>query len=293
MQEKNRTRRPLISTIAYKTGRIIARLLYTNSTSRYGNFKGNETLCKAVAPRLKELYALAGIKCPEELVAHPHRDSYRVRGLFIEAMRPAYDLSDLINAGQEVTAEKRELHQKMFAAFDEIVRACQKAEARAEKKREKRKMEGMRPSKANHNYGAGFNWPHFGVHYNDRLIVKETKKINPGQLIFILYDDHKDGGDGYFTRACVVKDETVRVCDNGSEAYDKPLSLVVGPVVEIRHDHCNHTKAEALRQRLRELGDDITDSTEAFKIEREIYALEHPPEEDEEEFEWPEVIGDE
>jgi len=43
-----------------------------------------------------------------------------------------------------------------------------------------------------------------------------------------------------------------------------------------------------LRTRLANLGDDITDSTERFKIEREIYDLEREQERDE----WPEIIGE-
>jgi hypothetical protein len=43
-----------------------------------------------------------------------------------------------------------------------------------------------------------------------------------------------------------------------------------------------------LRTRLANLGDDITDSTERFKIERAIYDLEREQERDE----WPEIIGE-
>lgn len=125
----------------------------------------------------------------------------------------------------------------------------------------------------------GFDWPYFGVHTGDVLTVEHTKDVKPGQLILI---KEKEGeSDSYFHRVCCVNGETVRVTNDG-EPHNEPLSLIVGKVVDISHDDCQQTKIEALRERLKKLGDDITDSTEAFKIEREIYALEHPLEEEEE-----------
>jgi len=57
-------------------------------------------------------------------------------------------------------------------------------------------------------------------------------------------------------------------------------------------EHARHVeyvkRLVVLRARLANLGDDITDSTERFKIEREIYDLEREQERDE----WPEIIGE-
>jgi hypothetical protein len=76
------------------------------------------------------------------------------------------------------------------------------------------------------------------------------------------------------------------------------VSLVVGPVIEIDHEECTHSRIEALREKLAKLQDDdehTLNLTKAFEVETEIYDLEHPilPKEESDSDEWPEVICDE
>jgi hypothetical protein len=162
--------------------------------------------------------------------------------------------------------------------------------------RKGQREEKAKSTSALKSYQVLFSWSLYGIHHGDSVTVNENGQAKPGQLILVT---PKDGNyeDSFFTRCCLVTSDTVRVEGGDDGPYDKPASSIIGAVVQISHDNCNHTKAEALRERLRNLGDDITDSTEAFKIEREIYDLEHPIEEEAEadtgSDEWPEVIEDE
>jgi hypothetical protein len=157
--------------------------------------------------------------------------------------------------------------------------------------RKGQRVEKAKSTKALKSYSCGFEWLLFGLHYDDTVMVNENGQAKPGQLILVTPDDGSYE-DSFFTRCCLVTSDTVRVCNPDCEPYDKPASKIIGAVVSISHEDCNHTKAEALRERLRNLGDDITDSTEAFKIEREIYDLEHQPEvkADTNSDEWPDEI---
>jgi hypothetical protein len=120
-------------------------------------------------------------------------------------------------------------------------------------------------------------------------------EITPGQLILIREEEGTD--DVVFARVCTITGDKVRTTGNERTHYDQPLSLVVGPVVEVNHDDCAPTKIEALRKKIAKLETDRdawANSTKIYELETEIYNLEHPPadEEEEEEFEWPEVIGE-
>jgi hypothetical protein len=156
------------------------------------------------------------------------------------------------------------------------------------------KAEKAKSTETLKRYRAVFEWSLFGIHYGDRVIVNENRQAKLGQLILVK-PDSGSYKDSYFARCCLVTSDTVRICGQFSEPRDRPASAIVGAAVELDHADCNHTRIEALRDRLRNMGDDITDSTEAFKIKREIYELEHPieEEEDSDSDEWPEVIGDE
>ena len=140
-------------------------------------------------------------------------------------------------------------------------------------------------------HGAGFDWLLFGFHENDTLIVKESSEIHIGSLSLVRMD-----GEEFFSRVCSVNGPTVRITGN-DEYYDIPSADIIGPVVEIKHDNCVQAEIAALRLRLEALGkedDQIIRCTEGYKIEKEIYDLEHPKieeSEDDSDDEWPDVIG--
>lgn len=140
------------------------------------------------------------------------------------------------------------------------------------------------------SYSAGFEWPLFGVHFNDDLIVREDGRAIPGQLILVW---NTDKTDSYFMRCCLVTKDAVRIAGSGSkDAYDITPDRLIGATVQILHDDCNQKKREALRKRIRRLQDDtdaITNCTEIYKLEKEILALENP--EDEEYSKWPDEIN--
>jgi hypothetical protein len=160
-------------------------------------------------------------------------------------------------------------------------------------KREEAEKQAKQESRTNHS--AGFDWPYFGVHKGDTLIVEGTQDVKPGQLILHRQED----GEEVFTRVCRIKDG--RIYHSGDKSYetlDDPLDAVIGHVVLIQHDNCTHTKIEALRAKLAVLLNDdehTLNLTKAFEVEKEIYNLEHPIEEEEDtnSDEWPEVIEDE
>jgi hypothetical protein len=142
---------------------------------------------------------------------------------------------------------------------------------------------------------AGFDWDYFGVHRDDVLIVEENGQAPIGKLILLKFAD-KD--DDYFSRVCCVKGNTVRGGVGTGNPHDEPLSLVIGPVVEKNHDNCVHTKIEDLREEIARLLSDHdawSNVTRVYELETEIFNLEHLAVEDDEEddFEWPEVVGDE
>jgi hypothetical protein len=140
------------------------------------------------------------------------------------------------------------------------------------------------------SHRAMFDWSYFGVHKDDVLIVAHNGQSPLGKLILF-----KDGDDNFLQRVCMVKGNTVRItCDN-EEPHDIPLSRVIGPVVEIKHGKCVPAQIEALRRQIAILENDSeawANITKIYEIEKTIFNLEHLPEV-EEEFEWPEVIGDE
>lgn len=161
-----------------------------------------------------------------------------------------------------------------------------------------RKGEAKRPQKGQarrSTHLAGFDWTYFGVHKGDDLIVEESGLAPVGRLVLMRGDD----GEKYFARVCSVKDDTVRTCgDNSSmsESSDESLNNVVGPVVEIKHENCAQPRLTELRERLARLQEDddhTLNITKIFEVEKEIFDLEHPPEEVDEEEEWPDVISEE
>jgi hypothetical protein len=143
---------------------------------------------------------------------------------------------------------------------------------------------------------AGFDWPYYGVHKDDVLTIEENGEVKIGQLAFIQHDENPDVQ--YFSRVCLIKGDTVRVCGGkGDEPHDELRSRILGVVVKVNHEDCAPTKIEALRRQIAKLENDTdawANSTKIYELETKIYNLEHPPTEvEEEEISWLEVIGDE
>lgn len=158
----------------------------------------------------------------------------------------------------------------------------------------KGRLSGIRRS----SHKVSFNWSYFGVHKYDTLIVDWNGKAPVGKLILL---KNEDGESTYFHRVCCVRGDIVRVTNDTNEPHDEPLSLVCGPVVEIEHAECAPTKIKKLQAEV----DRYEESDHAYvyegkiaELKEEIYRLEqslldNEDEEAGEDFEWPEVIGDE
>ncbi len=143
-------------------------------------------------------------------------------------------------------------------------------------------------------YKSDMNWDYFGLHEGDRITIEKNGQAPIGKLILI--EDKDEQQAPYLARVCSVSKATVRTTGDARVYHtDSPLGCVVGPVVEITHEGCDHTRIKKLRQTMAELqnADDAwSNATRCYEIEREIYDLEHPVEEEEEDddFEWPEEI---
>jgi hypothetical protein len=149
---------------------------------------------------------------------------------------------------------------------------------------------------------AGFDWSYFGVHKGDELTVEESGEAPIGKLVYIhnpIKDEHS------FARVCDVYDDPevgsslrIALVTNDERAWiDVPLFCVVGPVVKVNHENCTPTRINDLREQIARLKDEydaICNTSRIAEIEKEIYDLEHPPEEsapkDEDDFEWPDEI---
>lgn len=160
----------------------------------------------------------------------------------------------------------------------------------------KKKAEQRKAHVEVESYEVVFAWPLYGLHSGDVVVVEENGQAKPGQLILVKPDDGSYE-DSFFTRCCLVTSDTVRACGKDGEPYDKPRSTLIGAVVNINHDDCDHTKIEALRKQIAKLQSDSdawSNVTRVHELEREIFNLEHPAEKEEEsEDEWPEVLEDE
>jgi hypothetical protein len=138
-----------------------------------------------------------------------------------------------------------------------------------------------------------YPYPAFGLYVGDVLTYTANGTAAPGKFIGI-----KTETESWFARCCLNDERGIYILHGDGERdwlADYEYNSF-GLVIEIkRASEVNAEKINALRERLQRLGGDITDSTEAFKIEREIYALEHPKEEDETPDpgdDWPEAIGE-
>jgi hypothetical protein len=116
-----------------------------------------------------------------------------------------------------------------------------------------------------------------------------------GKLIGV----HCDGVGSWFARVCLSDERGIYIVDGEDERgwlnteYDYSA---FGPVIEIkRASEVNAEKIAELRERLERVrrndDDSICDTSRIFELERELYALENPIE-DEDGDDWPEVIGE-
>lgn len=143
----------------------------------------------------------------------------------------------------------------------------------------------------------GGDHPAVGLLKSD-LITIELEDVKAGDLCLVQYMDE---GTRYYSVG-FIRHETegeFTLTDGTKESWFEPREvLTLGRVVKIEREvkrgapPAEDTRARRLaelRRRLESLEtDDITNSTAAFKIEKEIYDLEHSAERDE----WPEVIGE-
>jgi hypothetical protein len=156
---------------------------------------------------------------------------------------------------------------------------------------------GKTPTGKTTDLTAGFDWSYFGIHRGDTLMVKHTQDVKIGQLI--LEKDEQAASGISFSRVSNIQGDTLTTAGDvdlqTSARGSIHRSRVIGYVVEIKHEDCRVAKIKALRERLERLGkedDQIIRCSERFRIETEIYNLEHPLAEEETSEEWPEVIGE-
>ena len=223
MQKENNTkkeRRKLIHSSVYRTARIVRFALAKNEI-----YKPDELLCQTIAPALRELSSIALHKYPDsKILIHPHNDPRQVQDIIIESMHVAYDISERINGGKRVSKADRVKCEELFQNFDKIKLAVEKpAKSHTEPK--------PAPQLKRSSHVAGFDWPYFGVHYNDTLIVEENRQAPIGKLVLRKYED----GEEVLSRVCTVKGDIVRVTDDSTltdedDHSDIPLSYIIGPL---------------------------------------------------------------
>ena len=156
----------------------------------------------------------------------------------------------------------------------------------------------------------------FGIRASDTPICVRTSDVRAGDLAIAEMPDgtmicglYRTAPGGRFT---ITNDQDANTFREGQPAgrviavlrdgkYIRP-KVTLRPIATKRagapvatpdaDEHARHVeyaeRLAVLRTRLANLGDDITDSTERFQIEREIYDLEREQERDE----WPEIIGE-
>jgi hypothetical protein len=143
------------------------------------------------------------------------------------------------------------------------------------------------------NWGGGDRLRDLGLLVGDDLVLRETQleNLKPGHRV-IVHDNYKAGivGAGRFVRAGVSQVD-IKVL-GATFHYRRSKRFTYFRVEEVRPNARMvraREQADRLLARLSRLGNDITDSTERFKIERELYDLIR--ETDGAAEEWPEVIG--
>lgn len=145
----------------------------------------------------------------------------------------------------------------------------------------------------------------FGLHQGDEIEYVEAKpeELRKGDFIGIYNMKERSwNGVGYFEGADALSFDVMN--SDGSCEFSLHNGYVIHLILSVKHaEHFERPKKGAetailngstaakisrLKKRLDRLGDDITDSTERFKIEREIYELEREAAVDD--GEWPDTI---
>jgi hypothetical protein len=136
-----------------------------------------------------------------------------------------------------------------------------------------------------------------GLYCGDVLIVNPNGEAPLGKIIGL---KAPDDGLVWFARVCINNERGVYLFAP-SDGRDEWGWLVeydysaFGPVIEIkRASEVNAEKIAELKKRIEKIRrndwDSICDTTRQYELERELYALENPIG-DEEEDDWPELIG--
>jgi hypothetical protein len=145
----------------------------------------------------------------------------------------------------------------------------------------------------------------FGLHRGDQIEYVEAKpeELRRGDFTGILDPETKMWvGVGYFEDADALNFNVMM--PDGSREFSRQHGYETFLILAARHgerfkrpkkgeisnnlDGATAAKVSQLKSRLDDLGDDITDSTERFKIEKELYDLEREATLDE----WPDVIDE-
>jgi SOS-response transcriptional repressor LexA len=131
-------------------------------------------------------------------------------------------------------------------------------------------------------YNANFEWPAFGIHRNDTLIVEKGGTPEVNKIVLVRELD----GRVVFARVCMVKaNGVIRAAGYRGDAENYPPERVIGVAVKTRHDGCRMGEINALRAKLEKLRNEDeqwANVTRCFEIEKEIYDLERPLDEEEE-----------
>lgn len=130
------------------------------------------------------------------------------------------------------------------------------------------------------------------VQEGSQLVIELGRAANIGDIIGVCKGRFNPEGNNVINVYRVVggDSKTVRAVDQADNYLTIGRQSILGSVVEIQRK--NADEIAALRERLAWINeDDITDSTARLALERQIYNLEHPPEE-EDDFDWPDEISD-
>jgi hypothetical protein len=141
-----------------------------------------------------------------------------------------------------------------------------------------------------------YPYPAFGLYMGDIVTYNANGTASPGKFIGI----HTKNGS-WFARVCLNDERGIYIVEgNGERDWLANYNYKsFGLVVEIkRASQVNAEKVKALRAKLDELGDgdSCLNMTRAYEIEREIYDLEHPKDEEtatpEVSDDWPDHVGE-
>ena len=121
---KEQPRRKRLPHYVYRTAEMVRITLTPND---YTNRPVDETLCREIAPALREMADLAHLELSEKVNRHPHADPARVEWIIQEAMRLACGIGDLVKAGKRVDKTERQRSLEIWKAFHSIQEAYERS----------------------------------------------------------------------------------------------------------------------------------------------------------------------